>query len=151
MSKQGVFIRYWLPVLVWAAIIFWGSTDAMSDRRTSRLIGPILRWLVPGISDENVDWIQLGIRKAGHLVAFGVLAILSCRALRGGRVKGWSWREAGWAFLATVLYAISDELHQATVPSRFASAGDVLLDTCGAALGLALYRCFDWLRTRTRR
>src|SRR5207302_10580778 len=41
------FLRYWLPVLIWLVMIFVGSTDLMSTEHTSRIIGPILRWLHP--------------------------------------------------------------------------------------------------------
>jgi len=36
------------------------------------------------------------------------------------------------------MYAVSDDFHQSFVPSRTASAWDVLVDACGAATGLAL-------------
>jgi len=36
------------------------------------------------------------------------------------------------------LYAISDEVHQAFVPTRQASTADVLIDTLGGGAGLVL-------------
>lgn len=39
-----------------------------------------------------------------------------------------------WVFLSAVL----DELHQWFVPGRYASLADVLLDTCGGAVGMLL-------------
>ena len=45
-------------------------------------------------------------------------------------------------FVATVLYALIDEWHQAWVPGRTSSLEDVLLDAVGAA---ALLGCVAWL------
>lgn len=149
VSRQGVFFRFWLPVLLWAALIFWGSTDLLSDRQTSRFLGPILRWLLPGLSDAAVSWAQYGVRKAGHLMEYAILAALIYRALRGSsQTQEWLWRRAAWAFAATVLYAVSDEWHQAIVATRYGSGWDVLIDAVGAVLGLAGFWIFERVRTR---
>jgi VanZ family protein len=39
------------------------------------------------------------------------------------------------AMLLTVLYGATDEFHQAFVPGRYATIGDVLADSIGALLG----------------
>jgi VanZ family protein len=43
--------------------------------------------------------------------------------------------------LFAALYAATDETHQIFVPGRNASVRDVLLDTFGAGLGLAVTWC----------
>ncbi len=73
------------------------------------------------------------------MAEYAVLALLLWRALHKPAQPGrspWRWPEAGLVLALVALYAASDEIHQAFVPSREASAGDVLLDTTGAALGL---------------
>jgi VanZ family protein len=58
----------------------------------------------------------------------------------------WRWALAPWlgarAFAAaaaiSVLYAISDEIHQSFVPGRDSDPVDVLVDCCGIAFGLWL-------------
>jgi VanZ family protein len=57
--------------------------------------------------------------------------------------RGFKWekRRAPVAWGIAVLYAVTDELHQAFVPGRHPSALDVLLfDATGAALGIWLRR-----------
>ena len=49
---------------------------------------------------------------------------------------GWRWDEAGLALAIVFLYAASDELHQAFVPTRTALVSDVFIDTAGGAAGL---------------
>ncbi|MDX1952264.1 MAG: VanZ family protein [Verrucomicrobiota bacterium] len=139
--SAALFIRYWLPVIIWMSLIFSASTDLGSVRRTSRIIGPFLRWFNPEVSDEAIATVQLLVRKAGHLVGYAILALLVWRAKRNAVPRqqvGWSNADARFALLVTALYACTDELHQAFVPSRLGSPLDVVIDTVGGALGLAL-------------
>jgi len=132
-------VRYWLPVLAWMLLIFSASTDLLSSQRTSRFIGPFLRWLIPDITDTAVRQVQFVVRKAGHTFEYAVLAVLVWRALRKPQKndpRPWSWRVAATAVLFCFLYAMTDEFHQTFVQSRFASVWDVLIDTFGGALGM---------------
>ena len=129
-------------------VIFGFSTGAGSTRHTSRIIGPVLRWLVPDISDATIAHIQTGIRKSAHLSEYALLALLLWRARRkpfAGDPRPWSWRTPAFAFAITALFAASDEFHQSFVPSREGRFRDVLIDTTGAALGLlALWSLGRW-------
>lgn len=130
------------------ALIYLGSTDAMSPQNTSRIIGPILRFFWPGISDEAIGLVQTFARKSAHATEYGVLALLVWRArrqpVRGDR-RPWCWREARLAFLVAVAYAVTDEFHQSFVPSRTGQLTDVAMDTAGAAAALlALWALERW-------
>ncbi len=130
---------YWSPLLVWMLIIFSASGDGMSFQHSSRIIGPLVHWLLPHLSDEAVHASVVFARKCAHVTEYAVLALLIWRALRRPpepTVSSWRWSEAGLALALAALYAASDEFHQAFVPSRQASVWDVLLDTAGAAFGL---------------
>ncbi len=74
-----------------------------------------------------------------HLVLYGGLATLLVWALSAanGRPQAPLWARATVAFALTVLYGVSDELHQAFVPGRTATEADIAFDAAGAALGLA--------------
>ena len=58
VSKLVDFAKYWLPVCAMMVAIFIASTELGSSHRTSRIIGPLLRWLKPDIADETVAKIQ---------------------------------------------------------------------------------------------
>lgn len=140
-SRAATFARYWLPVLGWAAAIFVGSGDSLSSGSTSRFLEPLIRWLLPHLSPDAVGALMTVIRKGGHLTEYGILAMLCWRAVRQpleGGGPDWIWRDAWSAMAMAALYAVSDEFHQAFVPSRTASPWDVMVDACGAAAGLAL-------------
>jgi VanZ family protein len=141
------FVRAYLPVVLWMLVIFLGSTDLGSARNTSRFIGPLLRWLKPDISDDAIRVVQACVRKAAHVTTYAVLTALTWSArqrLRGGRPE-WKWSDARVVLAVSVLYAISDELHQAFVSTRQASGLDVLIDTAGACLALfAIWTAGRW-------
>ena len=96
----------WLPVVVWAAVIFAFSS-------------------VPSLSTElgTVDTI---LRKLAHLAEYAILGALLCRALRNPVL----------AVAAATLYAASDEIHQTFVEGRVGAPLDVAIDTVGALLGV---------------
>jgi VanZ family protein len=150
VAKFRGFLIYWLPVLIWMTIIFSASSDRMSFSHSSRIIAPILHWLLPHLSDQSVLAVVFAVRKAAHLTEYAILALLVWRALRkpnAGNPRRWQWSHAGSALLFVALYATSDEIHQAFVPTRQASVWDVLLDTLGGAFGLL----FLWIFGRWRK
>ena len=74
-----------------------------------------------------------GIDKVLHAGAYGLLAAMLL----------WAQPRPRLALLLAVLYGISDELHQATVPGRNADVLDAVADAAGALMVVAL-----WLRRR---
>lgn len=143
-------LKYWLPVVLWMTLIFAGSGDSKSGNRSSRLIGPLVRFFVPDVSPDTLEMIILGVRKTAHLTEYTVLAILvwcARRQQRRGEYLTWRWRDARWALLICVLYAATDEWHQSFVPNREAAVHDVFIDAIGATGGLVLV----WVVSRWKR
>jgi VanZ family protein len=144
-----VFVRYWLPVVLWMSVIFGFSTEAGAPRHTSRIIGPLLRWFNPEISDEAIREVKLVVRKTAHLTEYAILALLVWRARRQpvrGKRRPWRRADAFFAFAIAALFAVTDEWHQSFVPSREGKFLDVLIDSTGAALGLIA--CWSFGRWR---
>ena len=99
-------LTVWLPVLVWAAVIFAFSS-------------------IPSLSSGLGVWDTV-LRKCAHVTEYAILGALLLRAL--GRELP--------AFLAAVAYAATDEIHQHFVRGRHASPIDVAIDAAGVALGV---------------
>ncbi|MCF0231256.1 MAG: VanZ family protein, partial [Enterococcus sp.] len=88
------------------------------------------------------------VRKAAHMTEYAVLAVLfSIMAkLIWDAVELRSIRTPAKLFLflyflpfiATVLYAISDEVHQLFIAARAGQVTDVLIDAGGAVIGLLI-------------
>lgn len=146
-----MFLQYWLPVVLWLGLIAAGSSDFMSSNRTSRIIGPLLRWMVPGISERTIQAVQMVVRKTAHVTEYGVLTLLIWRARRKplrNDPRPWSWGLAGRVVLLAIFCACADEFHQSFVPSREGTVRDVLFDTSGAVAAMVLLRLS--LRTAAR-
>lgn len=123
--------------------IFFASTVNFSASNTSRLIRPLLVWLFPGISEENLNFAHFIIRKLGHLTEYAILALLAARAFKTSSQEILRRRWFLLALLLVALYAFSDEFHQLFVPSRTGSIYDSFIDIAGgllALLGLLAWR-----------
>jgi VanZ family protein len=123
-------LRRWWPALAWAVVISLFSTSTFTSDNTSRIIIPILHWLMPHAATATLLEIHHIIRKCGHFTEYFILSILVLRGIRAGR------REARivWAVAAITVvacYASLDEFHQTFVPGRTPAVADVLLDTIG--------------------
>ena len=78
---------------------------------------------------------DLILKKAAHMIEYGILAFLLWRALSRGR-GALSRSALVTAFVVSVLYAASDEYHQTFVPGRKGTLVDVGFDTVGALVAL---------------
>jgi VanZ family protein len=101
-------ISRWLPVLVWAGVIFAFSS-------------------IPSLGTNLGTWDYV-LRKLAHATEYAILAVLLARAT-GSYV---------WAFALAVAYAGSDEFHQTFVRGRHGSPVDVAIDAAGALVGLVI-------------
>ncbi len=128
--------------------MFFGSTDALSAEQTSRFLTPFLRWLDPNISSATIAQAHLLLRKGAHVTEYAILSGLLFRALRWS--LGGFWRRAAVALVPALLFAPADEFHQSFVPSRTASAIDVLIDYAGAIVGILVCRVVYLRSTRSR-
>ena len=138
-----LFLKYWLPLLVWLGVIFVGSTSVMSAEHTSRYVVPFLLWLKPGMSPNAIWTILVVTRKCAHVTEYAVLALLLWRALRSVATLGRKTLTVfGAVLLGCALFAASDEFHQTFVKSRTPSIRDVFLDVGGAFLGLLIGATF---------
>ena len=132
----------WVPALIWTALVLGFSSGEFSAENTGGLLAPLLIWLFPWITPNQIGVIHALVRKAAHLTEYGILALLWFRTLTRGSGLRVS-TGAGLALVICVASAIIDESHQATIPSRTGSASDVLLDSVGAAAALVA-ACLGW-------
>ena len=150
MLQLRLFIRYWLPVLLWMVLIFSASSDNQSYEHSSRLVEPLLRWLFPHLSEDRIHLLHELLRKCAHLTEYAALALLLRRAVHHtakNPAPGWNRREIRLTLLIVMLYAATDEFHQQFVPTRTSLVSDVFIDTAGGAAGLFLL----WLFGRWRK
>ncbi len=88
--------------------------------------------------------------KSAHVIAYAALGGSLIRALASGRASGLAPPRLIAAVLLTILYGVSDELHQQFVPGRTPDWLDVLADGAGAALGVFGMAGALWIHERLR-
>jgi VanZ like protein/glutaredoxin-like protein DUF836 len=97
--------------------------------------------LIFHLSDQpSIPWARAYPDYLLHAAEYFVLAVLLARALNDGLWRRVTDALLGLSWILSVLYAVSDEVHQYFVPGRSADYRDVLSDAVGAALGLAALR-----------
>lgn len=78
------------------------------------------------------------LKKVFHVIIFGILSVLYLLALKPGiPLSDFRYRTFFLSFFLTVLYALSDEYHQAFTPGRHSSLYDVIVDAGGAVVFLS--------------
>jgi VanZ family protein len=112
------FTKYWLPVIIYAIIIFHLSSLPSED--------------IPALFNyQDVVF---------HILEYAVLAFLANRAMKAYYPQQPYRRRFLVVFFFCVIYALSDEFHQAFVPTRHPSLADVVYDSLGICIASILYR-----------
>lgn len=125
-------LKRWWPALAWALVISGFSTGVFTSDNTSRIVVPILHWLLPRASRARLEHLHFLIRKCAHFTEYFVLSLLVLRGIRAGRPG----TRFAWALLVVAIvlaYASLDEYHQSFVPGRTSAIRDVMIDTSGGA------------------
>ena len=124
--RKNPFIRYQLPVILWALLIFISSSIPGDD--------------FPDVEIPMAD-------KIVHFLIFFVFCALTHRAVKHqNRFPFLARHHLLSSVLLTVMYGMIDEAHQIFVPIRSPSIRDLIAD----GLGSSLYVGIVWLKTRMR-
>ena len=124
-------LKDWLPVILWAAVLFVLSTSLFSAVETGKFITPILHWFFPAASAATISILHALIRKGAHFANYAILFWLLVRGPMRGRPYV--------ALLFCVCYAFLDEGHQVLAVGRTPSLFDVALDSSGALFSRFLH------------
>ncbi len=146
-------ILSWTLVIVWMGLIFFlssqpGTQSGALSKGITQIIVTAIERVFPGV-ELDVQTFHSFVRKSAHFVVYLVLGFLVMNAI-WGRVKGIR-RRILLAVLICVLYAVVDEVYQASVPGRSGEVMDVIIDSAGAVVGIAAYLTFARIRYRKRR
>ena len=105
-DSQSIFFGRWLPVFLWAGFIFALSSISQIT------VAEFFLW-------------DFTAKKVAHVGEYAVLYALILRAIE----KKWVL-----SFFLTMIYAVSDEIHQSFVPGRNAAVYDLAFDFSGAVI-----------------
>ncbi|MCD7866769.1 MAG: VanZ family protein [Clostridiales bacterium] len=95
----------------------------------------------------EAESIHYYVRKAAHMTEYFLLAVAISFPLYVYGVRGfWLMLLAG---IVCVGFAGLDEFHQSFVSDRTPAVKDVLIDSCGAFVGILMVQAFCWSSTHT--
>lgn len=119
-------IRYWWPSVLVMGVIFAFSS-------------------IPSNDLPKFGWVDIPIKKSGHALGYGLLALAYLRGLKGGS-RDLSFAQILGAWVLATIYSATDELHQSFVPGRYPAITDVFIDSAGAAI--SLYIAYRYLKQK---
>ena len=143
MKKRPVRYSLLLLALVWMTLIFgFSAQSATESGGLSAIITEPLTKLIVRISEAmsaseeaalyaKVDNI---VRIFAHFGEYTVLGMLLTAVLRAFGIKN-----VLLPWLAGLVYAVTDEWHQAYSPGRASDPMDVLIDAAGVLCGIVIY------------
>lgn len=130
MATPSTFARYQLPAIIWAVLIFISSSIPAQD--------------LPKLGIPRFD-------KVIHFVIYLTLAYLTDRAFRNQvRFAVLAKRHLIFTIVFTLLYGISDEMHQMFVAGREPSLLDLSADLLGALVLVAIIAVKRNIRSRDK-
>lgn len=97
-------IKRWLPVFIWAVVIFYFSS-------------------LPSLPGADKNWLDFIVKKGAHVSEYAIFFFLL-----SGALKSINWRTPyQTAFLIGLFYAFTDETHQLFTPGRTGLLRDALI------------------------
>lgn len=117
-------MRHWLPVLLWALLMFIGSS-------------------IPGHQIPGPVSIASGVLHVIEYAVFGFLIACSLIAQNPAMPRR---RMLTVSVIIAVLYSMTDEIHQAYVPGRQTDVLDVIVDAIGGLVGVGVW--FVWKKRK---
>jgi VanZ family protein len=141
-------LKTWIAALLWMMLIAIESTDWLSAQHTSRILYPLLHFLI-GLDLVRFEVWHHYIRKLGHFIGYFTLSFFLFRAwratLRLPWAPRWALRWGAIAFFMSAMVASLDEWHQTFIPSRTGAIRDVILDSCAALTAqLLIFLYLSW-------
>lgn len=127
--KVYIIISY---ALVLAAAVFIFLMSAANGNSSSQMSNSLILKIM---EITGLEFSHYFIRKAAHFCEFALLSFLLTNAVFASFKNK---KACVFAFTASCVYAVTDELHQLFSDGRACSVKDMLIDSFGALLGAAL-------------
>jgi VanZ family protein len=139
-SSRPNLLRAWWPAAVWIGIIAFESTDFFSAAHTGSMLYRLLTRLFGNIDLYKFLVFHHYLRKAGHVIGYGMLGLLLLRGWRAtfGHARALLWRTSLLSWLGTAFVASMDEWHQSYIPSRTGTWKDAILDSVAGLVFLLI-------------
>ena len=153
ISKR-ILIFSWMAVFIWATVIFCFSAQNATESSTTskKFTQTVINIVKDDLPDHKIKSLSVEldffVRKLAHFSAYLLLGTLLYNAFRQTR-KTYIFLPS---LLCSVVYAISDEVHQHFVPGRACRMFDVMIDSAGSLTGICIFILVLYIyKKRTRK
>ena len=131
----------WILLIGWMGFIFFMSHQPGNvSSNQSDLVIKLFSLIGIELNNYFGELATFIVRKAAHFSEYCILFLLSYNVFR---FYAKNKRDRIYLVLFVLLYATSDELHQAFVPGRGPAIRDVLIDTSGGFFGYIILEAID--------
>jgi len=101
-----------------------------------------LIFFLSSLSQIELPSSVINFDKLLHISAYSVLGFLSYQTFINYKKESHTFISIIIPFVFSLLYGISDEIHQSFVPGRESDVYDVITDAIGIIIGIFIYRRF---------
>lgn len=147
--RLAVFVTSLVLAVAWMIVIYgFSSNNAVESTVQShavtefliKIFNPDFENMTPEVQEQMISDLDGIVRKTAHFVAYAALGVLvyTCVASFPFAKKEKLFLYILTAFPVCVAFAVTDEYHQTFVSGRAGRFTDVLIDSGGAACGIAM-------------
>ncbi len=128
----------WIALLFWMGLIFYMSNQPGDvSTKQSGLVLKLFQMIGIDLNKELGELATFVVRKAAHFTEYFILHLLAINVMKYYfNIK----KAILYAFIFSVFYACTDEIHQYFIPGRTMAFKDVLIDSSGALLAIVITR-----------
>ena len=126
----------WIMLLFWIGLIFYMSNQPGDvSSKQSGLVLKLFQVIGIDLNKELGELATFVVRKAAHFTEYFILYLLAVNVMKYYfDIK----RAILYAFIFSIFYACTDEIHQYFIPGRAMAFKDVLIDFSGAFIGVLI-------------
>lgn len=131
----------WIALLFWVGLIFYMSNQPGDvSSKQSELVLKLFQLVGIDLNKELGELATFIVRKAAHFTEYFILCLLAINVMKYYfNIKN----AIVYAFIFSVLYACTDEIHQYFIPGRAMAFRDVLIDSSGALTAMIITKIIN--------
>ena len=149
-KRTGMILLIFGLLIVFGIFCFSAQTGEESGNISQNFTEKFLSFF--GLRDADVNKTEHILRKCAHVLEYAFLgAVLYALALCIPKIQKNVCLPPLLSFGVSVVYAVTDEIHQMFIPGRGPSVRDVLLDGLGALIGILAVMSVRFFVSRKRK
>ncbi|MBR3163495.1 MAG: VanZ family protein [Clostridia bacterium] len=135
-------IIYLFLIIIWMIIVFAFSNQPadISSKTSGGITEKVVKAITKDdkkISKRKRDIVEIIVRKCAHFVLYAIGGFLIANYINTTNVQ--DKRIILYTIVYTLIYAITDEIHQFFVEGRSSELRDIIIDTAGGSFGTILF------------